>query len=98
MACGCAVFLICPCWFYYRLYSKSGLLKPSQIYLLVRRAAGLSVTQCQSCASTCSVCAHEQILIICIGVVGSVVGMYYAIKDLTDDIEQNPNPFDGFFS
>jgi len=43
----------------------------------------------------------EIMLMIFLGIIGvcaSTVGVYYAIKDLIHEIQQNPNPFDHYFS
>jgi len=35
--------------------------------------------------------------IFILGFLGAVVGLYYSIKALSDDIQAGGNPFDGFF-
>jgi len=36
-------------------------------------------------------------IIFLLGFVGAVIGLYYSIKQLADDIQAGGNPFDGFF-
>jgi len=37
------------------------------------------------------------VLVMQVGLLGSVIGVYFASQDLHDDIKQNPHPFDNFF-
>jgi len=39
----------------------------------------------------------KMVLIVIIGIASCVIGMYYAVSGLIQDIENNPNPFDNYF-